>query len=84
MQEGEKVKVMSTPQMSPPYFQQVIETIETLPPDDQILLVEIIRQRLIQRRRSELISEVAAARQAYQRGDVRRGTVADLMRELAG
>jgi hypothetical protein len=84
MQEGEKVKVMSTPQISSPYFQQVIETVETLPPDDQVLLIEIIRQRLIQRRRSELISEVAVARQAYHRGDVRRGTVADLMKELVG
>ena len=34
-------------------FQTVIETVETLPPDDQLLLIEIIRQRLIQYRRAE-------------------------------
>ena len=64
-------------------FQQVIETVEALPPDDQLLLIEIIRQRLIQPRRAELAAEIAEARDAYQRGDVRRGTVADLMKALA-
>lgn len=63
-------------------FQDVIETVETLPPEDQALLVEIIRQRLIQHRRRELAAEIAEAREAYQRGEVHRGTVADLMVEL--
>lgn len=59
-------------------FQQVIETVEALPPDDQQLLIEIVRQRLIQHRRKELAADIAEACQAY-----RRGTVADLMEELA-
>jgi len=65
------------------YFQDVIETVEKLPPEDQMLLVEIIRQRLIEKRRMELITRVAEARQAYRNGDVQRGTVDDLMKELA-
>ena len=40
------------------------------------------RQRLIQRRRDELAAEVAEARDAYRRGEVRRGNVADLMEDL--
>ncbi len=64
-------------------FQQVIETVESLPQDDQWLLIEIIRQRLIQHRRSELAADIAEARRAYQQGKVRRGTVAELMEELA-
>jgi hypothetical protein len=63
-------------------FQEVIESVETLPPDDQILLIEIIRQRLIQHRRAELSEEIAEARNAYRRGDVHRGTVMGLMKEL--
>ena len=63
-------------------FQRVIESIETLPFDDQVLLVEIIRRRVIEHRRADLIAEVAEAREAYQLGDVRRGTVEDLLREL--
>ena len=63
-------------------FQEVIETVEALPSDDQELLIEIIRQRLIQQRRAELAADIAEARSAYERGEVRRGTVADLMEEL--
>ena len=65
------------------YFQDVIETVEKLPPDDQMLLVEIIRQRLVEKRHKDLIAEVAEARQAYQTGDVRRGSVDAFMKELA-
>ena len=64
------------------HFQEVIEMVETLSPDDQALLVAIIHQRLIQNKRAELAVEIAEAREAYKRGETRSGTVADLMREL--
>ena len=64
------------------HFQEVIEMVETLSPDDQALLVAIIHQRLIQNRRAELAVEITEAREAYKRGETRSGTVADLMREL--
>ena len=60
-------------------FQEVIEAVEGLEPDDQVMLIEIIRQRLIQHRRTELAAHVAEARAAYQRGGVRRGTAAELV-----
>ncbi len=63
-------------------FQEVIEMIETLEPDDQVMLIEIIRQRLIRHRRIDLAADIADARAAYTRGEVRRGTAADLMDEL--
>ena len=63
-------------------FQRVIENVETLPIEEQLLLIEIIRRRVIEQRREGLVSEVAEARQAYEAGDVRRGTVDDLLREL--
>jgi len=64
------------------YFQDAIETVEKLPPEDQMLLVEIIRQRLIEIRRKNMVTEVSEARQAYQIGDFRRGSVEDLIQEL--
>jgi len=64
-------------------FQEVIETVEELPPDDQQLLIEIVRQRLIQRRRAKLAADVYEARKAYQEVKVQRGTAADLMEKLA-
>jgi len=63
-------------------FQEVIEAVEGLEPDDQVMLIEIIRQRLIQHRRAELTAQVAEARAAYQQGGVRRGTAAELVDEL--
>jgi hypothetical protein len=47
-----------------------------------LLLVEIIRQRMIQHRRHELITQVADAREAYRTGNVRRGSVEDLLQQL--
>ena len=64
-------------------FQVALETVEELTPGDQEMLVEIVRRRLIERRRAELAEDIAAAREAYRHGDVRRGTVDDLMAELA-
>lgn len=64
------------------HFQELIETIEALPLDDQELLIEIIHKRLIEQRRAELAAEVAEARDAYRRGDVRWDPVADFMRDL--
>jgi hypothetical protein len=60
----QEVIFMSQPVSS--HFQQVIESVEALPPDDQLLLIEIIRQHLIQYRRAELAAEAAEARQSYQ------------------
>ena len=65
-----------------PRFQDIIETVEGLPPDEQALLVDVMRHRLIQRRRGELAAEIAEARKAYRSGDTHRGTVADLLKEL--
>jgi hypothetical protein len=63
-------------------FQSAIETIEALPPEEQVMVLEIIRHRLIQQRRADLIGQVAEARRAYSSGQAQRGNVADLLAEL--
>ena len=63
-------------------LQKAIEIVESLPSDEQEILVEVIRRRMLQRRRAVLIGEVAEARKAYGRGEVRRGSVDDLLGEL--
>jgi len=63
-------------------FQELIETIEALPPDDQELLMEIVRQHLIQQRRAQLAAEIAEAEDDYKRGAVRRGTVAEVLSNI--
>lgn len=60
----------------------MIEAVESLAPEAQAVLVNIIQKRLKQRRRDELIQAVKEAEQEYTTGNVRRGSVADLMAEL--
>ncbi|GAB4204929.1 MAG: hypothetical protein Fur006_60530 [Coleofasciculaceae cyanobacterium] len=63
-------------------FQQAIEAVEALSLDEQAMLVDIILNRLKQQRRTQLLEEVAQAEREYDCGNVRRGSVVDLMAEL--
>jgi ribosome recycling factor len=63
-------------------FQKAIEAVEALDPEAQAMLVDIIQKRLTQQRRDELLKAVAEAENDYAQGNVRRGSVADLMAEL--
>jgi len=65
-------------------LRRVIERygVELLPPEEQMTLFEITRRRFIEQRRADLAGEIATARQAYRQGQVRRGTVDDLMAEI--
>jgi len=63
-------------------FQELIDMIESLPYDDQEILIDIISKRLAQYRHAKLLKEISESLDAYERGDVRRGTVDDLMRVL--
>ncbi|MBW4690590.1 MAG: hypothetical protein KME27_02355 [Lyngbya sp. HA4199-MV5] len=63
-------------------FQQAIDLVESLPMDDQAVLVNLIQKRLHQQRRNQLVQEVKAAETEYTQGNAHRGTVAALMAEL--
>ncbi len=64
-------------------FQEAIDVVETLPKDDQALLIDILQQLLIEHRREVLANEIDEAREYYHRGNVKRGTVDELMRDLS-
>jgi hypothetical protein len=63
-------------------FQKVIEAVEALDPEYRAILVDIIQKRLKQQQRDELLKEIAQSESDYAQGNVRRGSVADLMAEL--
>ncbi|AKG22102.1 hypothetical protein [Calothrix sp. 336/3] len=63
-------------------LQQAIDVVEALEPEEQVILLDIITKRLSQQRRHELIVDIKQARDDYQKGNVKRGSVADLMAEL--
>ncbi|MGB7085094.1 MAG: hypothetical protein WBD47_06045 [Phormidesmis sp.] len=63
-------------------FDQVLESIETLSIEDQEMLIKLIHQRLIERRREEIAENIAQAKKDYETGKVFRGTVEDVITEL--
>ncbi|MBE9054232.1 hypothetical protein IQ243_28335 [Nostocales cyanobacterium LEGE 11386] len=63
-------------------FQKVIEVVEALELEEQAMLVDIIQNRLKQQQRDALLKEVTQAESDYTQGNVRRGSVADLMADL--
>ncbi len=63
-------------------LQQALDVVETLDPEEQAILVDIISKRLNQQRRNQLLQEVGQARLDYQQGNIKQGSVADLMAEL--
>jgi len=64
-------------------FQEALDIIESLPEYQQEDIIDIIRQRLIEQRRELLAKNIGEAREEYARGEVTKGTVDDLMRELS-
>jgi tRNA A37 N6-isopentenylltransferase MiaA len=60
-------------------LQQALDAVEVLEPEEQAILVDIINKRLSQQCRNDLLKEVAQARDDYQNGNIKRGSVADLM-----
>jgi len=65
-------------------FEQAIEFIEQLSPTDQEAVLEIVRHRLIEKRRHEIAANAQATLQALREGRARYGTVDDLRRDLQG
>ena len=64
-------------------FQDVLDIVESLPEYQQEDLVDIIRRRLIEQRRERLADSIREAREEYARGEVKKGSVDDLMKELS-
>ena len=63
-------------------FQELIESVEALPLDDQQILMDIINRRIIEQRRDDLVADMEESLEAYRKGEVRIGTVDDLLRDL--
>ncbi|HED03412.1 MAG TPA: hypothetical protein ENI60_01425 [Candidatus Fraserbacteria bacterium] len=64
-------------------FNDILEIIESLPEDQRESLIEIVQRRWIEHRREQLASNIEAARAEYKRGEIKSGTVEDLMKEIS-
>ena len=65
-------------------LQQALDVVESLPPDDQGTLIDLIRHRLVERRRAEIARNAEETLQAVRDGRAQYGSVEDLRRDLLG
>jgi hypothetical protein len=63
-------------------FQKALDVIESLPEYQQENLIDIVQHRIIEHRRELLAENIKEARKEYARGEVKRGPVDDLIKEL--
>lgn len=65
-------------------FQQALDMVEKLPPEDQLTLVDLIQHRLAEWRRAEIARNAASTLQAVREGRANYGCVEDLRHDLLG
>ncbi len=58
---------------------QVLQNISELSVEEQSYLSDLLQKRLIEMRRTEIANRVQEAEENYRSGNVRSGTVAELM-----
>ncbi len=63
-------------------FQEALDIIESFPDYQQHDLIDIVRNRLIEKGREMIAGNVKEAREEYSRGEVRKGSVDDIMKEV--
>ena len=62
-------------------FADIVEAAGQLPVDDQLALVEILRNRLAQQRRESIVSDVQAARTEFDAGGLAAKKVSEIMED---
>lgn len=68
--------------MPPTTFDEVLDAIEHLPLEQQADLVEVVRRRLAERARQQIIVDAREARAEFAAGKTRASSIDDLMREI--
>ncbi|WP_141699038.1 hypothetical protein [Candidatus Thiosymbion oneisti] len=63
-------------------FQDALDVVGSLPEYQQEDLVDIVRNRLIEHRRYSIAGNIKKAKEDYTRGEIKKGTVNDLMKEI--
>lgn len=63
-------------------FDEVLDAIEHLPIEQQADLVDVVRRRLAERGRQQIIADAREARAEFAAGQTRATSIDDLMREI--
>jgi len=64
-------------------LQEALDVVEQLSPEQQEMLLEVVRHRLVERRRDEIARNAAETHEAFREGRARYGSVEDLKRDLS-
>ncbi len=64
-------------------FDEALDIIESFSEKQRESIVEIVKRRLTEERREQLRKTIKESREEYAHGEVRRGTVEDLIREVS-
>lgn len=64
-------------------FGEVLEAIDKLPLEEQEMLIDVLRRRIIERRREELAKDIQEAQQEFQAGQCRPIIPTDLLKEIS-
>ena len=62
---------------------QILDEIASLSLEDQEILLNIIKQRHTEKKREQILRDSRETMRAYRKGMVKKGTVDDLMKDLA-
>lgn len=68
--------------ISIPSFDALLEAIAQLHPDDQSELIDVVRRRLVELRRQEIVADVRDADAELANGVPTPSTAAEVMREI--
>jgi len=63
-------------------FQDALDVVGSLPEYQQEDLLSVVRNRLIEHRRDSIVGNIKKGKEDYTRGEVKKGTVNDLMKEI--
>jgi uncharacterized protein YeeX (DUF496 family) len=63
-------------------FNDVLEVVNRMSLDEQSLIIEILENRYRERRREDILRNARKTLQEYKKGLTKKGTVADLIKDL--
>ncbi len=63
-------------------FDQILEKVDTMPLEEQELIIEILKNRYREKRREDILKNAEETLEEYRKGLTSKGTVADLLKEL--
>jgi hypothetical protein len=61
---------------------EILDKVDEMPLEDQVMLVELIRNRYKEKRREEILANARQTVEEHTKGLTSKGTVSDLLREL--